>query len=441
MLDDALLDDPVALRRADTGGALLALAGAGARIRNALRLAEEAGLSRLRPDGRPRTVLVAGHRSALTAGEMLAAIGSTGCPVLLLGPVAAANDEEGPAPGFLLDLGWRLPGWVGSLDLLVTASADGREPGLCALVEQAYLRGCSAAVIAPEGSPLAEAAVQARALPLPCAPPSPGLPDAESATRPGPESALPPEDPAALWAILTPLLALAGRIGIAAVDDRSLQAAADRLDEVAVRCRPDAGAYLNPGKSLVGHLSGALPLLWGDDTLTGAVARRFAALLAARAGQPALTGMLPQALAAHRGLFATRLGDGTDTGDFFRDRVDEPDPLRLRVLLMRRIMSTEPVNAVDADRPEAPGQGAGRPGAGGGPSAARDLDAAALNRTVARAQRLAEDHGVGLNEIASAHTDPVEALAELVGLTDFAAVYLGLTTGTGPGPGPTGRIH
>lgn len=426
MLDDALLDDPAALERADTGGALLALAGAGARIRNALRLADEAGLKGLRPDGRPRTVLVAGERAALTAADILAVLGGSACPVLPLGPTAAAPEETAPATGRpgLLDLAWHLPGWVGSLDLLVAASSEGTEPGLCALVEQAYLRGCSVAVIAPAGSPLAEAAVQARALPLPYAPAAP----ATDVGGPAPETDLPPEDPGALWGLLAPLLALAGRIGIAAVDDRALHAAADQLDEVAVRCGPAAAAYLNPGKSLAGRLSGSLPLIWGDSPLTGTVARRFAALLADRAGRPALTGVLPQALAEHRGLFAARLGGATGTDDFFRDRVDEPDPLRLEVLLVRRI--TEPA-------PEEEEGGEGRPsGETEGdvrPSSAGDRDAAALHRTVARAQRLADSYGVVLGEVASAHTDPVAALAELVGVTDFAAVYLGLAAGPGGG--------
>ncbi|MFD0528526.1 hypothetical protein ACFQ1I_18325 [Kitasatospora arboriphila] len=51
MLDDTLLDDPAALQRADRQHALLALAGAGARIRTAVRLADEAGLASLRPEG------------------------------------------------------------------------------------------------------------------------------------------------------------------------------------------------------------------------------------------------------------------------------------------------------------------------------------------------------------------------------------------------------
>jgi hypothetical protein len=50
---------------------------------------------------------------------------------------------------------------------------------------------------------------------------------------------------------------------------------------------------------------------------------------------------------------------------------------------------------------------------------------------VARAHRLAADHQVGLRELTSIRTDPIEALAELIALTDFAAVYLGLAAETG----------
>ncbi|MGW2545041.1 hypothetical protein ACWC5I_30230, partial [Kitasatospora sp. NPDC001574] len=53
MLDDTLLDDPAALRRADHDRALLALAGSGARVRTALRLAEAAGIDRLPLRGHP----------------------------------------------------------------------------------------------------------------------------------------------------------------------------------------------------------------------------------------------------------------------------------------------------------------------------------------------------------------------------------------------------
>jgi len=387
MLDDTLLDDPAALQRADRQHALLALAGAGARVRIALRLADAAGVNGLHPDGRPRTVLVAGHGSALSAAEVLAALAVPSCQVLPLPP----HDTRPSAPYFADGLTWQLPGWAGPLDLIVLATPAGRERGLINLAEQAYARGCAIAVIAPENSPLAEAALQVRGLPLPFAPSA-----VEDGEQNGDEPDLPAEDPAALWAHLAPLLALADRIGAAQLAPGAVEAAADRLDEVAVRCRPDALAYDNPAKGLAGQLSETVPLVWAEGPMPGAVAARFAAMLADRAGLPALTGLLPQALTAHRGMFTGRLGAGGDPDDFFRDRVDEPSSLQLQAVLVRHTPGVE------------------------------ELEEAGY--AVTRARRLAEAHDVRLTQYTSSIEDPLQAFAELTGLTDFAAVYLGLAT-------------
>ncbi|MGW6916979.1 SIS domain-containing protein [Kitasatospora sp. NPDC054939] len=407
MLDDTLLDDPAALQRADRDRALLALAGAGARVRTALRLADEA-VSGLRPEGRPRAVLVAGHGSVLTAGGFLAALAGTGSLVTPLAPVDAApvpRTDRGAAPAFAAGLGWQLPGWAGPLDLLAIGSVDGDEQGLISLAEQGYARGCPIVVTAPAGSRLAEAALQVRALPLPYVPSS--LPDAEQPRLDRPaEPDLPAEDPAALWAHLTPLLALAERLGITQLPAGSLLAVADLLDESAVRCRPDAAAYTNPAKGLAARLAGTVPLLWAEGAVAGAAVQRFAAQLADRAGRPALAGPLPQALIEHRGMFTGQLGGGADPDDFFRDRVEEPDPLHLQVLLLRHTP--------------------GRPGEGEGPVEVPADDDAPRSFGVGRAHRLAAAHEVRLTEYATARPDPLHALADLVALTDFAAVYLGL---------------
>ncbi|MFJ8628682.1 SIS domain-containing protein [Kitasatospora sp. NPDC093550] len=409
MLDDTLLDDPAALQRADQDRALLALAGAGARVRTALRQAEAAGLDRLRPDGRPRAVLVAGHGSALTAAEMLAALAGTASLVVPLPPTEAAApraDRAGAPPVFTAGLGWQLPGWAGPLDLLVISSADGGEQGLVGLAEQAYARGCAIVVTAPAGSPLAEAALQVRALPLPYVTsvlPEDGPPAAAA------EPDLPAEDPAALWSHLTPLLALAQKIGLTQLPYDALPGVADLLDATAVRCRPDAAAYTNPAKGLAARLAGTVPLLWAEGPVAGAAATRFAAQLADRAGRPALAGSLPQVLTAHRGMFTGQLGAGADPDDFFRDRVEEPDPLHLQVLLLRHV----PGPAGSAEEQD-------------GPVEVPEEDAGPRSFGVTRAHRLAAAHDVRLTEYATARSDTLQALADLVALTDFAVVYLGL---------------
>ncbi|MFE2727221.1 SIS domain-containing protein [Kitasatospora sp. NPDC059327] len=412
MLDDTLLDDPAALQRADHDRALLALAGAGARVRTALRLADAAGVERLRPDGRPRSVLVAGHGSALTAGEILAALAGTASLVAPLPPTDAApvprTDRASAPPVFTAGLAWQLPGWAGPLDLLVISSADGGEQGLVALAEQAYARGCAIVVTAPVGSRLAEAALQVRALPLPYVPsnlPDDGTPPAGPAAEPD----LPAEDPAALWAHLTPLLALAQKLGVTQLPYDAPAATADLLDEAAVRCRPDAAAYTNPAKSLAARLAGTVPLLWAEGPVAGAAVARFAAQLAERAGRPAPAGLLPQVLTAHRGMFAGQLGGGADPDDFFRDRVDEPDPLHLQVLVLRHLPAGAAAGEEDPGPAEVPAD-----------------DERPRGWATTRAHRLAAAHDVRLTEYASTRPDPLHALADLIALTDFAAVYLGL---------------
>ncbi|MCX4748695.1 mannose-6-phosphate isomerase [Kitasatospora sp. NBC_01287] len=408
MLDDSLLDDPAALQRADRDHALLALAGAGARIRTALRQARAAGLAELRPDGRPRGILVAGHGSALTAGQALAALAGTGTLVQPLPPVDALS-----AALFSDGLSWQLPGWAGPLDLVVLASADGTETGLISLAEQAYARGCAIAVIAPEGRPLAEAALQVRGLPLPYVPSATAEDEAEQPAGAA-EPDLPSEDFGAFWAHLTPLLALADRIGVLAAPARELEATADLLDELAVRHRPDAAAYRNPAKDLAAQLAGTVPLLWSEGPVAAVAAERFTAMLADRAGRPAVAGQLPEVLSAHRGMITGRLGAGADAGDFFRDRVDEPDPLAVQVLLLRH---TPPEEGTADGGAEGTGNPAEPPSA---------PEPGPATPTVRRARRLAADHEVRLTELAGTRTLPLHALAELIALTDFAAAYLGL---------------
>ena len=416
MIEEWLLDDPAALTRADEAGLLLDLASAGATVRRALRLAGEAGLDRLRPEGRPRAAFVAGHGTAALAGQLLAALAGPAGPVVVLRPSLPdpahhpdqddAREAASPAEvrsEFSLGLDWVLPGWAGPSDLLLLLSTRGTEPGLIALAQRAYARGCSVVSVAPAHSPLAGATVQVRGMPLPFEP---------SATAPEPptglERDLPYDAPSALWGLLAPTLALADRVGLAAVPYASLQAAADQLDEAAVRCRPAADTYSNPAKGLAVQIDDMLPLLWSDSPVTAAVAERFAGMLAEHAGHPAITGVLPEALTTQRGLLLGRLAADQDEDDFFRDRTEQPDSLQLKIFLLRRTAATGPVPDSSAEEPTPEAEPLPPPHA------------------VVRAHRLAADHQIGIQELAAPHADPLGGLIELVAMTDFSAVYLGL---------------
>lgn len=437
MLDESLLDAPEALARADARGLLRGAAESGARVRTAARHAAEAGLADLKPDGRPRAVLVAGPGAAGSCtADLLGALSGGNIPVSLIGPTGVA-----PAPGALR---WALPGWASPLDLLVIATPDGTEPGLPRLVEQAYRRGCALVAVAPGHSPLAGAVAQARGLMVPLATSpygpyatAPSAPEnrPETADRPADQPANRPEDqpegpppegalgepaptgthphhtvpphieppgtapdevtgpalPGTLWALLTPLLMLVDRIGLIAAPPAALQQVADRLDRVAERCGPAIATYTNPAKTLAAELDGALPLLWTEGPVAAATGRRFAGLLAALAGRPALAADLPGALAAHGTLLAGTFAGGADPDDFFRDRVEEPEALRARIVLLH----DEPAGPVSA---------------------------------VPAARELALAHETAFSELEPDEGSPLERAAELLAITDFAAVYLALAS-------------
>ncbi|WP_127355049.1 SIS domain-containing protein [Actinacidiphila soli] len=372
MLDESLLDDPDALARVDTRGLLLGVAAAGARVRTAARLADEAGIGALRPDGRPRTVLVAGPGPSAPSAvaELLEALGAGSCPVIALHP-------SGPAA---YDLRWTLPGWAGPLDLLLVASPAGTEAGLADLIEQAYRRGCTPAGVVPAKSPISEALEQARGITIPYA--RPPAPD---------EPSTPTEDPGSFWALLTPLLMLTDRIGLLHAPPEAIEAVADRLDEVAAKCGPAIATYSNPAKTLAAELADSLPVLWSEGDIAALAARRLAALITARAGRPAITAELPEALTAHEALLAGALAGSLDPDDFFRDRVEDPQGLRLRLVVLEQ------------------------------------PDAHAASAAPA-ARELAMTHETPLSELAPAEGSALEAAADLLAVTDFAAVYLALTS-------------
>ncbi|MFJ8670226.1 SIS domain-containing protein [Streptomyces sp. NPDC093600] len=376
MLDETLLDAPDALAVADRRGLLRGAAEAGARVRTAARHAAEAGVSELRPEGRPRAVLVAGPGTAAAGvADLIGSLAGAAAPVIRLQPTGVAA-----AAGALR---WALPGWAGSVDLLLIPTTDGSEPGLALLAEQAYRRGITVVAVAPSTSPLAETVNGSHGLLVPMA------------TAPYDTAEETADDlaagPSALWALFTPLLVLLDRVGLLEAPPETLEKVADRLDRTAERCGPAIATYSNPAKTLAAELADSLPLIWTEGAAAGPAGRRFAAVLAELAGLPALAADLPEALPAHGVLLAGAYAAGADPDDFFRDRVDEPQALRARVVLLR-------------DRP-----------AGG-------LTAAPA------ARELALSHETAISELEPEEGSELEALAELLAVTDFAAIYLSLAS-------------
>ncbi|HET9655840.1 MAG TPA: SIS domain-containing protein, partial [Kineosporiaceae bacterium] len=208
----------------------------------------------------------------------------------------------------------------------------------------------------------------------------------------------------ALWALLTPVLVAAHAVGLVDTSPQVLQAVADRLDTHATTYRPSSEAFVNPAKSLALELAGSVPVVLGDGDVTGVAATRAVAMLARTARVPAMRGALPDdagdVVATFGGPFAAH------PDDVFSDPfLDGPAAARMRLVLLRDAIPS-------VDRPD-----------GAWLETSRTADAVRLTATEA---------GVRISEASALPGHPLERVADLVALTDFAAVYLALAGGLDP---------
>lgn len=361
-VDPGRLDDPDALAAADPGEMLRQAATAAAQVREAQLHTAEAGVDRIADAGRPRSIVVAATGSSALAGDVLAAVCGAGCPV----PVLTVR-------------GHRLPGWVGAADLVMAVSCSGTTEETLAVAVEAVRRGCHLLCVGAAGSPLADIAVQA------------GVPFV--AVRPVGRAR------SALWAQAVPLLLVARALGLADVPAELLEHTARLLEDVSHRCRPASESFVNPGKQTALEIAGSVPVIWGTSPVTGTAACRFACQLAANAKYPALYGEFPAAgydqLAAFDGPFAGAGGEE----DLFRDRVEEPEPTRLSLVLLR-----------DPDEH---------------PRVAGRREACA---------ELVRERGARVIEMAAPGGHPLERLAGLIAHIDYTSIYLALAIGVDPTP-------
>jgi glucose/mannose-6-phosphate isomerase len=367
-VDESRLDDLAALAALDSRDTLLSLASAGAQVRRALVSADEAGVARVSGGERPRSVLVAALGGSSLVCDVLDLLAEPGSPV----PVTTRRD----AP---------LPGWVGPLDLVIAVSQSGRAAGPLALAAEAARRGASLLTVGAAGSPLADVSARARGVHVDVAIPT-------------------PSSRTALWSMLTPVLVAADTLGLARCPPEVLERVADLLDEVAEECRPSSESFVNPAKVLAVGLGETVPVVLGDGPLTGVAASRAASMLARTARVPATHGSLPdaasQVVACLDGPYGSGAGAQRTTGDddiFADPYLDGPAAPRLGLLALR-----------DPDLE----------------LSARDLaDAVVASAREAGATVLEQEARSG---------EPVERLASLVALTDFAATYLALGFGLDP---------
>jgi hypothetical protein len=237
--DDGLLDDETALARVDVR--LRYLAEGGARVRREAVASEDAVIEAVQrlSDGQPRAVVAAGPDSRL-----LRAVLEPVCPV----PFVAW-----PGPG--------LPGWAGSLDLVVVLAPQGADQGTAGGVAEAVRRGCHLVVATPAESLVGEHAQGRYATLLP--------------TQTGDQ-----------LAIAVVVLDLLDRVHLGPQTDPDV--VADALDEIAVSCSPHKDLAVNPAKILAIGIADSNAVLWGGTVLAARAARRIAESIRRATGRAAL---------------------------------------------------------------------------------------------------------------------------------------------------------
>lgn len=369
----SVLDDLTALESRDPGGMLRAVASSGAQIREAVLRLDDDAVHAAVVEGRPRALVVTGMGGSGIAGDVVAAVAGPTCPV----PISANR-------------GYRLPGWVGSMDLVLAVSCSGETAETLACVDEALRRGARVVTIGRAGTSLASRGGGQRG------DHTVHLPVETGGRMPR----------ANLWALVTPALAVLDGLGLASVPRGLLAGVADQLDGIAMACGPAAEVYDNEAKRLALQMSGSLPHVWGASELAAVAALRFACQLAENAKQPAVHGALPEvqhnqvvALAGRYGVGSRTSPDGVDRIFWDPDVDHGPTGEQMRLLLLRDTAELEPVRA-------------------------------RADATVS----LAEGYGVAVDQLQARGEHPLERLASLIAPLDFASVYLALLEGTDPTP-------
>ncbi|MDP3894803.1 SIS domain-containing protein [Nocardioides sp.] len=240
--DESRLDDEAVLTGFDE--VLRDLAESGARVRREasdVAAAMQEAVAAGRGAQRPRAVIAAGPDSRL-----LRAVLEPQCPV----PFVA---WPGPA----------LPGWAGSLDLVVMLAPGGSDTGSASAVAEGVRRGCQVVVACPPASLVADHAA-------------------------GRDSTILPATTRDQLATAVVMLDYLHRVGLGPEADADEVAQA--LDDVAISCSPHRDIAVNPAKILAIGLADATPIVWGGSVLAARAARRVAEAIRGASGRTALAG-------------------------------------------------------------------------------------------------------------------------------------------------------
>ena len=361
MIDDLLLDDITGMRAKDPGNMLAAVASSGAQMREAVSVIDRALLAEVSAGEQPRNLVIAGLGGSGVGGDVLKAVIGQSTPI----PIFSERSHS-------------LPGWVGPMDVVIGVSCSGMTEETLSTTAEAGRRGARVITIGAGGSDLEKLSNSI----------SGAVHFAIDAKGRSPR--------ASLWTHATPLLMVANALGIAHIDEKEFEIAADLMDELSVANGPSVPLGENSSKALALSCAESLPMVWGTGMIGATAAARFMAQLAENSKIPAAHGELPEVGHNQIVTFDGVLAGGAPAKDIFRDDDDVIDR-RTHLYILR-------------DTNEHP----------------------ALQKQIKIVEQIVHDRGVPISVLQALGNHPISRLASLIIPTDWASVYAGLAQGIDP---------
>ena len=361
MIDDLLLDDIKGMNTLDASDMLPAVASSGAQMREAVSVIDRALLAEISNGDQPRNLVIAGLGGSGVGGDVLKAVIGQSTPI----PIVSERSHS-------------LPGWVGPLDVVVGVSCSGMTEETLSTTAEAGRRGARVITIGAGGSDLEKLSNSI----------SGAVHFAIDAKGRSPR--------ASLWTHATPLLIVANALGIAHIDEREFEIAADLMDELSVANGPSVPLGENAAKALALSCAESLPMVWGTGMIGATAAARFMAQLAENSKIPAAHGELPEVGHNQIVTFDGVLAGAAPAKDIFSDNDGALDR-RTHLYILR-------------DTNEHP----------------------AVEKRIGIVSQIASDRNVPVTLIQATGNHPISRLASLIIPTDWASVYAGLALGIDP---------
>ena len=361
MIDDLLLDDIAGMAALDVSNMLPAVASSGAQMREAVATINRSDLTQIAKGDQPRNIVFSGLGGSGVGGQVMRAVLGQSAPV----PIVLEQTHS-------------LPGWVGPMDVVIGVSCSGMTEETLSMTAEAGRRGARVITIGAGGSDLEK------------------LSESISGAIHFSIDAKGRSPRASLWTHATPLLMVANALGIAHIDEKEFEVAADLMDELSVANGPSIPLGENPAKALALSCAGSLPMVWGTGMIGATAAGRFMAQLAENSKIPAAHGELPEVGHNQIVTFDGVLAGAAAQRDIFSDNDGDADR-RTHLYILR-------------DTNEHP----------------------AVAKRIGIVSQIAADRNVPVTLIQAKDGHPISRLASLIIPTDWASVYAGLALGIDP---------